>query len=133
MAIPISYNLRSMSQRPLSTLATAAGIGLVVAVLIGALALAAGFQAALVATGSPDRAMVLRTGADSEISSGISRDAASIIRALPEVAQDASGRSLVSPELLVLTNLPRLGQPGTSNVPVRGINPAGSRCGVRSS
>jgi putative ABC transport system permease protein len=125
MAIPISYNLRSMSQRPLSTLATAAGIGLVVAVLIGALALAAGFQAALVATGSPDRAMVLRTGADSEISSGISRDAASIIRALPEVAQDASGRSLVSPELLVLTNLPRLGQPGTSNVPVRGINPAG--------
>ena len=37
MAIPISYNVRSLMQRPLSALGTALGMGLVVAVLIGAL------------------------------------------------------------------------------------------------
>ncbi len=125
MAIPLSYNVRSMMQRPLSTLATAAGIGLVVAILIGAFALASGFQAALLETGSPANAIVLRTGADSEISSGVSRDAANIIRALPDVATDAQGRALVSAETVVLINLDRLGQPGSSNVPVRGIDPSG--------
>jgi putative ABC transport system permease protein len=126
MAIPISYNVRSLMQRPLSALGTALGMGLVVAVLIGALALAAGFRAALLQTGSTDHAMVLRTGADSEISSGISRDAVNILRALPEVARDASGRPLISAELVVLTNLDRLGQGGgSSNVPVRGIHPQG--------
>ncbi len=71
MAIPISYNLRNATQRPMSTLATTLGIALVVAILVGALALASGFQAALVETGSPENLIVLRTGADSEISSAI--------------------------------------------------------------
>ena len=75
MAIPLVYNLRNVMQRPVSTLTTAIGVGLTVAIFIGALALAAGFQAALVETGSPDNALVLRKGADSEISSGISLDA----------------------------------------------------------
>ncbi|HYM80861.1 MAG TPA: ABC transporter permease, partial [Candidatus Limnocylindria bacterium] len=79
MAIPISYNLRNITQRPISTLATAVGIGLVVAVLIGTLALASGFRAALTATGSTENAIVLRKGADSEISSSISRDQANIL------------------------------------------------------
>jgi len=47
MKIPISYNVRSVLQRPLSTALTAIGIGLVVAVFIGMLALANGFRAAL--------------------------------------------------------------------------------------
>jgi ABC-type lipoprotein release transport system permease subunit len=125
MAIPISYNLRNLVQRPVSTIATAIGIALVVAILIGALALASGFQAALLQTGSPDNAMVLRKGADSEISSGISREQASIITTHPEIATAPDGRRLASPELVVVTNLPRLGQSGSSNVPIRGIQPAG--------
>jgi ABC-type lipoprotein release transport system permease subunit len=125
MAIPISYNVRSLIQRPVAALATAIGTGLVVAVLIGALALAAGFQAALVENGSPDNAIVLRVGADSELSSGISRDAANIVRALPDIAPGPDGRPLVSAELFVITNLPRLNFSGTSNVPVRGIHPEG--------
>ncbi len=125
MAIPISYNLRSLVQRPVSTVATAIGIALVVSILIGALALAAGFQAALVQTGSTENAMVLRKGADSEISSGISREQASIITTHPAIATTPDGRRLASPELVVVTNLPRLGQSGSSNVPIRGIQPAG--------
>src|SRR2546422_11666063 len=109
MAIPISYNIRNVIQRPLTTLATGSGIAMVVMILIGAFALASGFQAALVETGSPENAFIRRTGADSEISSGVSRDAANILRALPEVATGPDGRPLVSTDLVVLTNLERAG------------------------
>jgi ABC-type lipoprotein release transport system permease subunit len=125
MAIPISYNLRNVTQRPWSTLATTLGIALVVAILVGAFALASGFQAAMVETGSPENLIVLRTGADSEISSGITRDAANILRALPDVKQGPDGRPLASAEMVVLINQPRLGQSGSSNVTVRGIDTEG--------
>jgi ABC-type lipoprotein release transport system permease subunit len=125
MAIPISYNVRNIVQRPMSTFATTIGIALVVTILIGAFALASGFQAALVETGSPANLMILRTGADSEISSGVSRDAANILRALPDVATGPDGRPLASAEMVVLINQPRLGQAGSSNVTVRGIDPSG--------
>ena len=123
MAIPLSYNVRNIIQRPAATLTTALGIAFTVAILIGALALASGFQAALLETGTDDNLLVMRKGADSEISSGITRDAANILRALPEVATGADGHPLVSAEVVVLTNKPRLGQPGTSNLTVRGIDP----------
>ena len=125
MAIPISYNLRNVVRRPMSTLATTLGIALVVAILVGALALASGFQAALVETGSPANLLALRTGADSEISSGIGRDAANILRSLPEVAAGPDGRPLASAEMVVLINAPRLGQSGSSNVTIRGIGAEG--------
>ena len=125
MAIPLIYNIRNVAQRPVATFATALGIGMVVAILVGALALAAGFQAALIQTGSRDNAIVLRVGADSEISSGLSLDQANIIRALPEIAADPQGRPLVSSELLVLTNLDRQRGQGSSNVPIRGITQEG--------
>lgn len=126
MAIPLIYNIRHMQQRPVGTAATAIGIALVVAILVAALALANGFRAALVATGSPDNVIVLRKGADSELSSGVSRDAANIIRSLNDIARDpATGRQLASAEVYVNVNKPRLGQTGTSNVSVRGIDVEG--------
>ena len=79
MEIPIVYNLRSMRARPVSTLMTAVGIALVVAVFIGMLALANGFASALVRTGSESTVLVLRKGADSEMSSSLDRAAASIL------------------------------------------------------
>ena len=110
MAIPISYNVRNVMQRPVSTLTTAIGVGLTVAIFIGALALVSGFRAAMLTTGSPANAIALRKGADSEISSGIGRDAANILRALSDVAPGPDGRPLASAELVVVTNKERLGQ-----------------------
>jgi ABC-type lipoprotein release transport system permease subunit len=124
MGIPISYNLRNVIQRPITTLATGWGIAMVVMILVGAFALASGFQAALIESGSPDNVIVMRVGADSEISSGVGRDAAAIIKALPDVAKTPDGRPLVSADMVVLTNLPRIGQSGTSNVTIRGIDPS---------
>jgi ABC-type lipoprotein release transport system permease subunit len=126
MKIPLIYNARSVLQRPVSTAFTALGIGLVVAVFIGMLALANGFRAALARTGSTLNALVLRRGADSELSSGIDRATASILSASPHVATGADGRPLISPEVYVLIPLTRRGaDTGTvANVVVRGIGPA---------
>jgi len=124
MAIPLSYNVRNVIHRPIATLTTAVGIGLTVAILIGALALASGFQAALRTTGSPNNAIALRKGADDELSSGVTRETSEILRARSDVAAGPDGRPLASSDVLVLTYLPRIGQPGGSNVTVRGIEPS---------
>jgi ABC-type lipoprotein release transport system permease subunit len=107
--IPIIYNIRSLLRRPVSSAMTTLGVALVVGVFIAMLALANGFRMALIRTGSPDNVVVLRKGADSELSSGISRDNAAIISALPEVARDAGGRPLASPEVFVPMNLDAAG------------------------
>ena len=126
MKIPILYNLRSMLRRPVSTALTALGVGLVVAVFIGMLALANGFQAALVRTGSDQNVIVLRSGADAEINSGIERPAASLISASPHVAKGADGRAMMSPEAYMIVPLPRLASDtnALANVVVRGISDA---------
>jgi ABC-type lipoprotein release transport system permease subunit len=125
MALPLSYNARNVFQRPVSTFTTAIGIGLTVAILIGALALAAGFRASLVSTGLEENALVLRKGADSEISSVLSREVASILRSHPSVASGPDGQPLASTELVIVVNKPRLGQKGSSNLTVRGIDAHG--------
>jgi len=123
MKIPVMYNVRSVLQRPTSTAFTALGIGLVVAVFIGMLALANGFRAALARTGSERNVLVLRRGADSELSSGVSREMASIITSFPNVANASDGRPLVSPEVYVLIPLPRPGDStALANVVARGIS-----------
>lgn len=126
MKIPFIYNWRSVLQRPASTAFTAVGIALVVAVFIGMLALANGFRAALARTGSESNALVLRRGADAELSSGIDRATASLIAASPHVAIGADGRPLVSPEVYVLVPLVRAGGDSTAlgNVVVRGVSDA---------
>jgi len=127
MKIPLEYNARSLLQRPVSTLLTALGIALVVAVFIGMLALANGFRAALTRTGSSQNAIVLRRGADSELSSGLDRQATSILAASPHIQTGADGRPMVSPEVYVIIPLPRAGSADTismANVVVRGISSA---------
>ncbi len=124
MAIPLAYNLRSVLNRPVSTATTALGIGLTVAIYVGALALAAGFRASLVSTGSPDNVLLLRKGADSEISSGISLEHSNIIKAHPDVAVGPDGRPRASAEMVIVVNKPRLGQTGSSNVMLRGVDAA---------
>ena len=122
MAIPIAYNLRSVLNRPMSTATTALGIGLTVGIYIGALALAAGFRASLVTTGAPDNALLLRKGADSEISSGITLEQSNILKAHPAVAVGPDGRPRASAEMVIVVNKPRLGQKGSSNVMLRGVD-----------
>jgi putative ABC transport system permease protein len=124
MKIPFIYNIRSVTQRPVSTALTALGIGLVVAVFVAMLALANGFVAALVKTGSPDNVLLLRRGADSELSSSIPREAISIISASPHIATGADGRPMVSPETYIVLNIRRMegDEFAVANVVARGVS-----------
>jgi ABC-type antimicrobial peptide transport system permease subunit len=122
MKIPIIYNFRSLKQRPASTITTALGMALVVAVFIAMMALSNGFMAALVSTGSPDNVIVLRKGANQEMNSGISRQSASIITGLPFVATGSDNLPLVSPETFVVVPLERRNNAGMANVVVRGVS-----------
>src|SRR5947207_14663008 len=80
----------------------------VVSVFIGILALTNGSRTALVRTGSDRNLLVLRRGADSELSSGLSREVASILAAAPHIATGADGKPLVSPEVYGLVPLPQI-------------------------
>ena len=129
MKIPFSYNMRSVLQRPVSTGLTALGIGLVVAVFIAMLALANGFIVALVKTGSPQNVLVMRRGADTEMSSSIPREAISIVSSSPYVAKGADGRPMVSPETYVVLNIQRAGEDSmtVANVVARGVSESAFR------
>jgi ABC-type lipoprotein release transport system permease subunit len=122
MRIPLVYNVRSIAQRPVSTAMTALGVTLVVAVFVAMLALANGFRATLVRTGTPGNVIVLRRGASSEMESGIGRENARLIAADPRIAPNGVGHPLVSPEVFVVVNIPRAVGEGVNNVVARGVN-----------
>lgn len=123
--VPLAYIARNLKVRRVTTALTAGGMALVVYVFATVLMMSEGIRSTLVATGRPDNVMVLRQGANAEISSSISRDQAAVIAALPQIARDAAGRALASREPVVLISLPKRdsGQPG--NVTVRGTGEAG--------
>jgi len=95
-------------------------------VLVGVLSIAVGFLRVMQASGSPDIAMVLRSGADSEMVSGLSRDATRIIADAPGVARSPEG-PLASAELFVILNLPKRSTGTDVNVPFRGVERAAFR------
>jgi putative ABC transport system permease protein len=125
MPVPLAYNIRNLRVRVFSTVMTVFSVGLVVAVFIGVMALARGLEEAFVATGDPLNLVVLRQGSQVETSSAVRRDALQVIRYLPGVATDAAGGSLVSPEVIVLLNLPKRTDGQGANVLVRGLGATG--------
>jgi putative ABC transport system permease protein len=119
----VGYNLRTIPERKGSALTAAVGIAGVVLVLVGVLAIAAGFQKTLNSSGAKDIAIVLRAGADTEMNSGLSRDEARLIAEAPGVARGAAG-PLTSAELFVIINLPKRSTGTDANVPLRGVSAA---------
>jgi len=123
MGLIASYNLRSMIVRKSTAAMTAGGIAMVVAVFVMTLAIAQGFRATLVASGSPANAIVLRKGATAESTSGVLRPDVPLVEALPQVARNAQGQPLSSPELVLAIAVPRQSDNQPANVPVRGVGP----------
>lgn len=117
------FNLRTIPQRKGSVISGAVGIAGVVAVFVGVLSIAAGFRAAMTVSGPDDVAIVLRSGADSEMTSGLSREEVRLIADGPGVARAADG-PLASAELFVMINLPKRSSGTDANVPMRGVEKA---------
>jgi len=114
------FGLLSIPQRRGAVAATIIGIAGVVAVLVGVLSIAVGFKRAMEVSASPDTAIVLRSGADSEMVSGLGRDETRVIADAPGVARTSRG-ALTSAELFVIIDLPKRSTGTDANVPLRGV------------
>jgi putative ABC transport system permease protein len=118
-------NLRTIPARLSSSAVAIIGIAGVVVVFVSVLSIGAGFSAAMQGSGSPGRALVLRSGADSELTSGLEGTEVDVIKQAPGVRRDGSGPR-ASAELYVMLDIPKRSTPDAgANVPMRGIEPAG--------
>ena len=121
--------IRTIPQRRGASLATVAGIAGVVAVLVAVLSIGEGFRSALRSAGSPQNALVMRTGSDSEMMSVLVGDTVEIIAQAPGIARGelAPGEPpapLASAELFVVVDVPKKSTGTPANVPLRGVQPA---------
>jgi putative ABC transport system permease protein len=121
----IALNFRTIPARLASSMVAIVGIAGVVVVFVSVLSIAAGFTAAMRGSGSPDRALVMRSGADSEMTSGFGGPDVDIIKQAPGIRRDGQ-TPMASAELYVIIDLPKRSAPDAfANVPVRGIEPQG--------
>jgi putative ABC transport system permease protein len=125
MAIPLAYNLRNLVVRKTTTIMTALGIALTVAVLLAILSMVNGLRATLSTSGDPLRVLVLRKGSDSELVSNFERAPYQDLKFKPGIAAGADGQPLASLEVVTVINLASVDNPNGMNVTVRGLQPAG--------
>jgi len=105
MAIPLTYNLRNLVVRKTTTIMTALGIGLTVAVLLAILALVGGLRSSLQASGNPLNVLVLRKGTNAELSSGVTQANFQDVKFKRGIATSSSGQPLASLEMVSVINL----------------------------
>jgi putative ABC transport system permease protein len=123
--IPARYNVRNLRVRWVTTIMTVLGIGLVVWATVLSFGLADGLEHALLVTGEANDLIVLRKGAQDEISSSIQQQLAREIATLEGIAHDADGNPQCSVEFVTILTKPRRGDGGTTNLIVRGMQPVG--------
>ncbi len=123
VAAVTALNLRTLGQRKGASAAAVFGVAGVVAVFVAVLSIAEGFKHAMTASGSPDTALVLRSGCDSEMMSGLGRDETRIIAEAPGVVRAGAG-PVASSELFVIVDVPKRSTGTDANVPLRGVQSA---------
>lgn len=115
--------LKSIRQRVGSSVVAIIGIAGVVVVFTAVLSIAEGFQSAMSEKGDPLRVLILRSGADTEMTSGFSGEHVRVIQDAPGIERGPEG-PLASAELFVVVGHP-LKRSGTdANVPLRGLSEA---------
>jgi len=124
MAIPLAYNMRNLVVRKTTTIMTALGIALTVAVLLSVLALVAGLRTAFQSSGDPLQVLVMRKGSTAELSSGMTREIFQDLKANPGIAK-WNGEPMASLEIVTVINLPSVDSPQGMNITLRGLLPVG--------
>ena len=118
-----TLSLRTMRQRAGASAVATVGVAGVVLVFVAVLSIAEGFQVALAGAGSPDTAIIMRGGSDSELSSALALADTRIIKDAAEVRRTDSG-PVASAELFVVVDLVKRTTGTVANVPLRGVEPA---------
>ena len=122
----VGLTLRTVPQRAGSSLVAVTGVAGVVVVFVAVLSIAEGFRAALTGAGSPDTAIVMRGGSDTELSSGLPLESTRVIKDAPGVRRSAEG-VVASAELFVVVDVPKRSTGTPANVPLRGVEAAAFR------
>ena len=115
--------LRLLVARPGPGLVIFAGMAGFIAVAVSLFVIANAFDTALTGTGKPDRALLLRSGSNSEINGNVPLSQYPIVRELPELAQASDG-GLAARESYITVNLPRRADGADATLSLRGVTAA---------
>jgi putative ABC transport system permease protein len=114
--------IRTVPQRFGASVVALIGIAGVVVVFVSVLSIGEGFRAALVGAGSPSRAIVMRNGSESEMTSGLTGPETDIVKQAPGLAH-VNNRAQAASEMYVVVDLNKRSTDTPANVPLRGIEP----------
>jgi len=123
IAIVTGASLRSVPRRPGNSLAIVISIAGVVAVFISVFAMYVGFRVTIQGDGRPSRAVIMARRATEEAESQLSRDDLNTIRTAPGIRRDATGKALVSGEVVFSVPASRKHDQSDVNITLRGVSP----------
>ena len=118
-----NMNLRSILERSGSSLVIIVGIAGSVAVMVSLLAMAEGLSSTISSTGEEDRVIILRDGSNSELSSGVAMTEIDTVSSSPGI-KSMDDEPMIAGELFAIIDLKKKGAESTSNLPIRGVQPA---------
>jgi putative ABC transport system permease protein len=113
-------NLRNLPQRIASSVVAIVGVAAVVLVFAAVLSMAKGFEQTMISAGPDDTAIILRSGATSELNSGFSNEQVLIVSNAPGILKDGD-TPIVSSELYVIVDVKKKSNNSDANLPFRGI------------
>jgi putative ABC transport system permease protein len=116
-------NFQTLPQRFASSIVAVVGIAGVVLVFVAVLSIGVGFRKTMVGSAAAENAVVLRAGATSEMSSGLTLEETRLIAEAPGIARAPEGGPLASAEMFVIVDLDKRSTGTEANVPLRGVQP----------
>jgi putative ABC transport system permease protein len=120
MTLPLKYSARNLWVRRNTTLATTAGVGLVVFVLAASLMLVKGIRKTLLSSGSRDAAIVMQQSATAEVASSLRQAVFGLVASAPGVKQSTAG-ALASSEVVRSLLIQSADGSRTASLQVRGV------------
>jgi putative ABC transport system permease protein len=114
--------LRTIPRRLGGSLVAAVGVAGVVAVMVAVLSIAEGIRSTFEGSASADTVIVMRGGADTEMTSALGLEDTRIIADAPGVRRTDQGPT-ASAELFVIVDVPKRSTGTEANVPLRGVQP----------
>src|SRR3954466_7204945 len=119
----VGMNLQSISRRIGSSSVVGIGIAGVVGVVVSIFGMNQSLGHALVDSGRPNRAVVLRSGSDGEGSSTLLVDAIATIKDAPGVARTPKGDAAATADMITTANFKRRKDGSAAGLPIRGVEP----------
>jgi putative ABC transport system permease protein len=113
-------NVLNLPQRLASSTVAVIGVMAVVLVFAAVLSMAKGFERTMVAAGSDETAIVLRSGSTAELNSGLGNEQVVIIAGTPGILKEGD-RTYASAEFFVIVDIEKKSTNSSANVPLRGV------------